>query len=482
MKPNVLLITVDQMRGDCLGIAGHHVVETPHLDMLAHKGVRFTRAYSATPSCVPARAALLTGLTQRTHGRVGYQDCVPWRYDHMLAGEFAAAGYHTQCIGKMHVYPTRSLCGFHNVELHDGYLHCVRSHANSLEESSDTCDDYLPWLRERLGAHADLIDMGLDCNSWVARPWMYPEHLHPTNWTVERSIDFLRRRDPTKPFFMMTSFVRPHSPLDPPKAYYDMYIDQEFPEPPVGDWADDQDAQRHGRLVDCYDGKLDKRALHRMRAAYYGLITHIDHQIGRLLQALYEYGVDKNTIILFTSDHGDLLGDHNLYRKNAPYEGSMNVPLLLYDPADLLGLKKGSENGELIELRDVMPTLLEAAGVEIPGCVEGHSVLPLAKGEPCEWRSYIHGEHNRQEKSFQVIVTKRYKYVWYSWTGVEQFFDLEQDVKEQHNLIDCPEQQEEITRCRQLLIQELTGREEGYTDGKQLIVGKEAQACLHKIL
>lgn len=481
MKPNVLLIMVDQMRGDCLGINGHPVVETPNLDNLAHKGVRFTNAYSATPSCIPARAALLTGLTQRTHGRVGYEDGVPWNYDHYLAGEFAAAGYHTQCIGKMHVFPTRSLCGFHNIELHDGYLHEVRRHSVSELEGFTACDDYLPWLRQRLGPEADMIDLGLGCNSWVARPWMYPEHLHPTNWTVDRSIDFLRRRDPTKPFFMMTSFVRPHSPLDPPKAYYDQYINQEFPDVPIGDWVDAADTPENHWLTDCYDGKLDPRALHRARAAYYALITHIDHQIGRLLEALFEYEVAQNTIILFTSDHGDLMGDHNMFRKNYPYQGAMNVPFILYDPNDLLHLKKGADRRDLVELRDVMPTLLECAGIPIPDCVEGKSVLPMARGEKTEWRDYIHGEHSRRENSYQTIVTQKYKYIWFSDNGREQFFDLENDPTELHNLIEEKGFQEEIDRCRKLLIQELSGREEGYTDGKQLIVGRQPLNCLAHI-
>ena len=481
MKPNVLLIMVDQMRGDCLGINGHPVVETPNLDNLAHKGVRFTNAYSATPSCIPARAALLTGLTQRTHGRVGYEDGVPWNYDHYLAGEFAAAGYHTQCIGKMHVFPTRSLCGFHNIELHDGYLHEVRRHSVSELEGFTACDDYLPWLRQRLGPEADMIDLGLGCNSWVARPWMYPEHLHPTNWTVDRSIDFLRRRDPTKPFFMMTSFVRPHSPLDPPKAYYDQYINQEFPDVPIGDWVDAADTPENHWLTDCYDGKLDPRALNRARAAYHALITHIDHQIGRLLEALFEYEVAQNTIILFTSDHGDLMGDHNMFRKNYPYQGAMNVPFILYDPNDLLHLQKGADRRDLVELRDVMPTLLECAGIPIPDCVEGKSVLPMARGEKTEWRDYIHGEHSRRENSYQTIVTQKYKYIWFSDNGREQFFDLENDPTELHNLIEEKGFQEEIDRCRKLLIQELTGREEGYTDGKQLIVGRQPLNCLAHI-
>ena len=179
MKPNILLITVDQMRGDCLGISGHPVVETPHLDTMVRKGALFSNAYSAVPSCIPVRAALMTGLSQRTHGRIGYKDCINWNYDHYMAGEFSKAGYHTHSVGKMHVHPPRSLCGFHDVELHDGYLHAYRNSKVAAYENWFNTDDYLPWLREKLGFDADIIDTGLDCNSWVARPWIYPEQPAP---------------------------------------------------------------------------------------------------------------------------------------------------------------------------------------------------------------------------------------------------------------------------------------------------------------
>ncbi|MCL2881171.1 MAG: sulfatase-like hydrolase/transferase, partial [Treponema sp.] len=126
-KPNIVLIIVDQMRSDCVSVAGNPVIETPHLDTMAVKGAMFANAYSAVPSCIPARASIMTGMSQRSHGRVGYRDGVAWKYENYLAEQFANAGYHTQCVGKMHVHPARSLCGFHNVVLHDGYLHYNRS-------------------------------------------------------------------------------------------------------------------------------------------------------------------------------------------------------------------------------------------------------------------------------------------------------------------------------------------------------------------
>lgn len=490
MKPNILLITVDQMRFDCLGVMGHPVVETPNLDALAKRGVLFRSAYSATPICIPARAAIMTGMGQRSHGRVGYADGIPWNYEHTLAGELAKANYHTQCVGKMHVYPARNLCGFHNVVLHDGYLHHNRRRdTNTVDAHYDQVDDYLPWLRQRLGPQADLSDLGLDCNaSTMARPWHLEEQYHPTNWTVTQSIDFLRRRDPSRPFFLWTSFVRPHSPLDPPQAYFDMYKDMEMPDSPVGDWVDEQAAERGKYDPTTIAGKLAKRRLDRAKAGYYALITHIDDQLGRLFQSLYEFGVHQDTVIVFTSDHGELIGDHHYFRKGLPYEGSAKVPLIVCDPGGLLGLKAGSEVDEVVELRDLMPTLLEAAGAPIPGTVEGSSVLRLCRreteksGESGAWRSYIHGEHAMGALSNHFVTDGKMKYAWFSQSGNEQLFDLAEDPQELTNLAGHPSYAAVLAMWRARLVTELTGREEGYVDGGQLVVGRPPRPCLRHIL
>ncbi|MCK8487943.1 arylsulfatase [Paenibacillus sp. MBLB2552] len=472
------------MRYDCLSILGHPVVETPNLDELARTGVRFDHAYSATPTCVPARAAIFTGQKQTSHGRVGYQERVPWNYPTTLPGELAKSGYHTQCVGKMHVYPARSLMGFHNVILHDGYLHYNRyKHSNTVQEHYDEVDDYLTWLRGQVPG-ADLLDLGLDCNaSTVARPWALSEHLHPTNWTVSQSIDFLRRRDPSKPFFLWMSFVRPHSPLDPPQAYLDLYKDTDIPDPVIGEWAMKEDPEGHGFNPVTSKGIVPKRRLKLAKAAYYALITHIDHQIGRFLQALDEYGERNNTIIMFTSDHGELLGDHHLFRKSLPYEGSAHIPFIVNDPGGYLNLAQGSAVSEVVELRDIMPSLLTAASIDIPASVEGESVWELARAEEeasrnKPWREYLHGEHAQGIASTQWITNGAEKYIWYSQTGEEQFFNLVQDPGEIHNLIHHPQKQDRIRYWRSVLVQELKDREEGYVQDGRLVIGREPVAVL----
>ena len=478
MKPNVILITVDQMRRDCMGVAGHHTVETPNLDAMKKNGHMFTAAYSATPSCIPARVALLTGLTQRSHRRVGYQEGVTFDYPVNLADQFTKAGYHTQSIGKMHVHPPRNLCGFHNVVLHDGYLHYTRNKNKAAGEMFEGSDDYLQWLKLRAGSHADLTDMGLECNSWTARPWTMAEELHPTNWTVSQSIDFLRRRDTSKPFFMMTSFVRPHPPLDPPQWCYDMYINQPFVPPPVGDWAKQDDPSGEALNTACYRGVLNEKALRRARAAYYALITHVDNQLGRLIMALGEYNSLHNTIIIFTSDHGDMLGDHNLFRKALPYEGSAGVPFLIYDPGNCLKAQRNSTHDNVVELMDVMPTLLDAVGIDIPDTVEGKSLLPLLRGECTNWREHIHGEHSTPDGgSMHYVTNGKQKFIWFSY-GREQYFDLAADPNELHDLIDCENHKADISYFRSALISYLSDREEGYTDGSQLIAGRPAKRML----
>lgn len=479
MKPNIVLMMVDQMRGDCLGVNGNEFIETPNLDMMATEGYNFENAYTAVPSCIASRAAILTGMSQKSHGRVGYEDGVSWNYENTIASEFSKAGYHTQCIGKMHVYPERNLCGFHNIMLHDGYLHFARNKEGKASTQIEQCDDYLKWFREKKGHNVDLIDIGLDCNSWVSRPWGYEENLHPTNWVVNESIDFLRRRDPSKPFFLKMSFVRPHSPLDPPKFYFDMYKDEDLPAPLMGDWANKEDEENRGKDINCIKGIINKRALKRAKAAYYGSITHIDHQIGRFLIALSEYGELNNTIFLFVSDHGDMMGDHNWFRKGIPYEGSSRVPFFIYDPGNLLKGKKGKVFDEVLELRDIMPTLLDFAHISIPNSVEGLSLKDLIEERDFTWREYIHGEHSFGEDSNHYIVTKKDKFLWFSQRGEDQYFDLEKDPKELTNRINSEEYKERVDYLRKILIKELEGREEGYTDGNILLKGHPVSTLNH---
>ena len=480
-RKNIVLLMTDQLRGDCMGCAGHPDVKTPYLDTLASKGVRFENAYSACPSCVPARAALHTGLTQESHRRVGYADGIRWEYPHTMAGELTKAGYYTQCVGKMHVDPLRNYLGFCHVELHDGYLHYYRDPEIPYRENQKQADDYFHWLKQEKGIDCDVTDTGLECNSWVARPWIYEEKYHPTNWVTDRSIDFLRRRDTDMPFFLFTSYLRPHPPFDAPQCYFDMYRNKELTPPVVGDWCDEEALRARGRIFDSDTGPLDPELVQEMQIGYYACITHLDHQIGRLIQALVENKLYDDTIILFVSDHGELLGDHHLFRKSRAYQGSSRVPFLV-SGGGFRPEKPGSVKTDVVELRDVMPTVLEAAGVQIPDSVEGISLWNTAlkeSGTP-EVREYLHGEHTLGEASSHWIITRDEKYIWYSQTGEEQYFRIAEDPDELHNLIGSETAKERVEALRGLLIQELQDREEGFVREGRLVTGCEPIVWLTK--
>ncbi|AKU15857.1 arylsulfatase [Luteipulveratus mongoliensis] len=471
-QPNVVLICVDEWRGDCLSAAGHPAVQTPYLDDLAAGGTLFSRAYSATPTCVPARVALFTGQSQEVHGRVGYTEGVPFEQAHPVTvqGEFRKAGYQTQAIGKMHVWPERSRTGFDDVRLHDGFLHQARS---SHRRQFEFFDDYIPWLRRQPGSSptADYFDHGVNCNSVVARPWDKPEQLHPTSWIGTEATEFLYRRDPTKPFFLYLSFHRPHPPYDPPAWAFDMYMDLPPYEPVVGDWEQHYDAHRRDGAHDAFVGHLDPRVVHRARAGYYGLMTQIDHQVNRFRETLYDFGLADNTVVAFTSDHGEMMGDHHMFRKGFGYEGSANVPLII-----------GGDTGraahadrvvdEVVELRDIMPTLLDLAGIPIPPECDGRSLKPFLDGETVtDWRPYLHGEHVLLGQSLQWVTDGKIKYCWASAEGTEELFDLVADPEERHNLATSADHQDLLHTWRGRLIESLDGREEGYVQGGDLVAG-----------
>lgn len=468
--PNVVLICADQWRGDCLSVAGHPVVKTPYLDGLARSGTRFSNAYSATPTCVPARMALMTGLDQAHHGRVGYQDGVPFDVETTLPGEFRRAGFQTQAIGKMHYSPERGRIGFDDVILHDGYLH----HSRGRQRAAEFYDDYLAWLREQAGESAvsDYFDDGVHCNTVVARPWGRPERLHPTNWVVSEATKWLYRRDPTVPFFLYLSFHRPHPPYNPPAWAFEQYLSAPDHHPPVGDWIDEYDEFRDDARPDAYVAQYDQDTLNRARAGYYGNMTHIDHQIERFLEVLNEFGLGADTVVCFTSDHGEMMGDHLMWRKGYPYEGSARVPLIVAGP----GIRAGQVVQDIVELRDIMPTLLAVGGVEIPDGLDGVDLAPLARVdpgdvEPGNVRDFLHGEHTILGQSLQWIRCGRWKYVWLSGSGHEQLFDLESDPGECLNRVHDPGSGSALGTCRAALVGALTGREEGYVRDGALVAG-----------
>lgn len=464
-KYNVILLMTDQHRFDCLGCYGNPVIETPNIDQLASEGVVFKNGYTPSPSCIPARACLLSGMNQWNTGILGMgkgQGEMGGGFPHTLPGEMAKGGYHTQGIGKMHFGPQRLLNGFHNVLIDE---------SGRRGQDPNFQSDYKVWFDKNKPADMGITDHGIGWNSWMARPYHAPEYLHPTNWTVSESIDFLKRKDPSKPFFLKTSFARPHSPYDAPPYYFDLYMNKELPEPHVGEWAKIHDVPDDAARVDTWRGVRTREEIRRARAGYYGSINHIDHQIGRLLNHLKVSGQYENTIIVFTSDHGDMLGDHNLWRKTYAYEGSAHIPFIIRLPK-VLREGKGREVYEPVTLYDIMPTILDLCRLPIPPTVDGMSLVKLMDGDREGFREYIHSEHCEcysHEQEMQFLTDGKYKYVWFPQLGTEQFFHLEKDPGELIDLAGDESYAGEIELWRTRLINELEPRNTSMTSKGKLV-------------
>jgi len=456
-RPNVILFTTDQHRGDHLSIAGHPAVETPNVDSFVNRGAYFPNAYSEIPSTTGARRILHGGQGNYYCGLIGYAS-TEWHERNTIAQVLADAGYHCINVGWRNMHPRRKLYGFHLVIPHD------------LREGDD---DYWEWLKREVGPNAWERDHGSDANGWLGRPWHLAERCHPTNWTTDVTLEQIKKRDPTRPFFMWCSHLRPHSPYDPPQFFWDMYINRELPPIPVGDWAGKHDVPQPGLDRCAWHGRLTPEQNQRMRAGYMGCITHIDYELGRLMERLRREGrLLDNTLIIFTADHGDMMGDHHMHRKTYAYEGSARITFLVRYPKGL-DLPAGTFE-QVVGLQDVMPTILDAVGVDIPDTVTGTSVLEAIRDKP--WREFLHGEHSpcyALEEAMQYLTDGKEKYIWFPATGEEQFFDLVKDREELHDLARDSSSAGRVAKWRRRLIELLGERGDGFSDGRQLILHKE---------
>jgi len=471
-RPNVVLVVTDQHRGDALGADPHcptdadgrPLVHTPTLDHLVADGALFSSAYSPAPTCIPARRCLWTGRTPANCDATHYHGR-EWAFEACLPRRLRDAGYQTMLSGKTHSLPYRNRFGFEETDVHAA-LGSPRPRGGGFR------DDYIEWLDRRSDGEYDENSHGIDRNSWDPRPWHRPEHEHPTNWTTTRALEQLERRDPTRPFFLTVSYVRPHQPFDPPGRYLDRYLDLDLPAPAIGDWADERFGDRLPSYPspDAWLADLPPRIVRRARAAYYGSITHLDHQFNRIVTELSTRGELAETLIVATADHGEMLGDHHHWRKGYAYEGSARVPLVVRPPtADGARSRNGLATATTVDrpvgLEDVTPTVLDAVGVDAWD-VDGRSLLELLADPDGEWRERYHGEHGPtyDEADACQFLVDDLKYVWNPVTGSELLFDLERDPRETTDLSDDPAYADALAERREALARRLAGRPEGFVD------------------
>ncbi len=471
-KYNVMLITMDQLRFDCLGYSSDGLVETPSIDWLRGMGTNFSCAYTSAPSCIPARASLMTGQNPWTTGvlstgvsagpdKIG--SCMGVNFANTLAGELVKTGYHAEGIGKMHFFPQRASMGFSHILLDE----------SGREEDKYFCSDYKAWFMKNNPSRNNITDHGVHWNSWMARPFDAEECYHPSNWTANETLDYLRRRDPTKPFFINMSFSRPHSPYDPSPYFFDMYMKKEekLPKPVFADW-DEKYADNGEKGIMAWHGTRTEDEYSRMRAGYFGSITQTDYQIGKVFAWLNKAKLLDEMLIVFTSDHGDMLGDHHLFRKSYAYEASSHIPMIIKLPKSLGGCVKTVDKA--VSLTDVMPTILSVLGIDIPKNTDGKDLSPLLFGGDIQ-REFVSTEHtetfDKLEDHFTVTDGK-YKYIWKYKAGEEMFFDLLSDRNETVNEIGNDKYRDIIARMRKYNVDELQKRdcdEFKFTDNGKLV-------------
>jgi len=441
-SPNVLLICVDHWPGPLMGAMGQDRILTPTLDQLAANGVLFTQAYSSTPTCIPARRELMTGTAATTHGARVFDEhlrmnpALP-----TLPQTFRNAGYQAYAVGKMHVYPQRDRIGFDDVILNEEGRHHLGGGK----------DDFELFL-EQAGYPGQELTHAMGNNAYNMRPWHLPESCHPTNWTTREMCRVIQRRDPTRPAFWYCSYIAPHQPVTPVRDYLDMYRDLGVDKPFAGDWAENFDELPYALKfhIRKFSALADAEII-RARMGFYAQCTYIDHQIRLLIGTLREEGLLDDTILMFTSDHGDMLGNHNLWAKPPMYEWSAKIPMILVPTADYERVGHHQVDDRFAALRDVMPTLLDLCGIPVPETVEGLSLASDSR------RDHIYCEHYEDEKATRMVRADQYKLIWYPTGNRVQFFDLEEDPREMKDLSVDPAYAEARDRLTELLIGNLYG-------------------------
>ena len=477
-KPNVLLITSDQQRGDCYGFAGRRI-KTPHLDGLREAGVWFSNCITPNAVCQPARASILTGKLPLTHGVIDNGiDLRPEQGEQGFAGQLGGSGYQTAYIGKAHFNTCYTFaetsgpeCWTHSAhygpDWHGPYMGFEYVELTTLGHwtrwnfpiQPPAGQHYERWVHERTRGNAWEI-YKKDTRPGTGAEQTYspalPVSLHNSSWVGDRTIDYLRKYDSKDPFCMWVSFADPHHPFDCPEPWNLLHHPNEVDLPAEGKKDLDRrpwwyraslesepklaegilkEVRKHGsRLVDQSEAQLRE-----MTANYFGMISLIDHNVGRILHTLDELGLADDTIVVYTSDHGDLLGDHGLYLKGPTlFEGLLQVGAIMRGP----GIPSGREVKDPVSTLDLAATFCDYGGASLPAEAQSVSLRGLAEGDPNQGRDVAYNEWNLNASrcgvplELRTVRTQSHKLTLELKSGAGELYDLKNDPHEMKNLFE----------------------------------------------
>ena len=459
-RPNILWYCSDQQRFDTIAALGNPHIRTPRLDQFMQEAVTFTHAFCQSPICTPSRASFLTGMypSAATVNGNGYADFPGHYQDRLITNVLAKTGYDCGLVGKLHL--ASAAHGQEN-RVEDGYRYFQYSHAPKGADAFG--HDYAEWLRIQ-GADPDrLLDSfspetyleGATKKSFggVYKPTpdqdTIPPELHQTFWCTDKAIEFIEKnRGEDQPWLLSVNPFDPHAPFDAPWEYYRRYDPAALP----GAHFEESDLAHQQKLVEAgvdfqskpqHPEAWDHRAV---QASYYAMIEQIDHEFGRLLDYLGATNQRKNTIVVFTSDHGEMLCDHGLILKGCRlYEGLVRVPLIISWPAQF---QQNVISQALVELVDLTPTFYEALGMEIPYYVHGRSLLPILTGQTSldHHRDFVrtefYGAINYPDQTHATMYRdQRWKLICYHGKALYELYDLTNDPWEHHDLSEDPAHQ-----------------------------------------
>ncbi|MFC4989216.1 sulfatase family protein [Saliphagus infecundisoli] len=446
-RPNILWICTDQQRYDTLGCYGNDFVETPNIDTLAESGVQFNQAFSQSPVCVPSRASFLTGRyprTTRVHGN-GYS--IP-DDETLVTRRLADEGYVCGLSGKLHVspaHPESTDLPMGERRIDDGYADFQWSHDIT---HASPANEYQRWLLEEGVKYETHRVEGCP----YVKVGMRPEY-HQTTWCARKAESFIELAvNNDEPWLYSVNPFDPHHAFEAPDSYLQRYLDhlEEIPLPDyeLGELNDKppwyrachENAYTMEGLIPYTD--MDDREHRIVIASYWAMCDLIDDAVGRLVNALERTGQREDTLVVFTSDHGELLGDHGIYLKGPFfYEESLRVPLLVSWPGEI---REGVQTDELVELVDLAPTFMDATGLDVPQAMQGESLWPFLTDETDFHRDSVYAEAYdlvgwQEPTDYSTMVrTDEYKLVRHHRTDQGELYDLSEDPGEKLNRWDDP--------------------------------------------